>query len=251
MYRMIKRRPTPSMAVAFVALLAALSGTAVALPGTGSVDSGDLKDGAVKSVDIRKSAVTGAKVKNNSLNGKDIRGITGRDIKDNSLTGDEISEGTLDKVPSAGDADTLGGKPASAFERGNDTIPFSVRVAGSGEKTVATVGPFRVFVRCTANDSGGTEEVTEIVMTTTDPDSSFDDNNGPEYDPWDPGDEAIVTSTSGAGSDLEAEGGTATANAVAADGSGVIVHSYALGQNLGGTTDTCWAQGVVNATPAS
>ncbi|HEV7847662.1 MAG TPA: hypothetical protein VGO83_15510 [Thermoleophilaceae bacterium] len=247
---MIKRRPTPSMAVAFVALLAALSGTAVALPGTGTVDSGDLKDGAVKTVDIRKSAVTGAKVKNNSLNGKDVRGITGRDIKDNSLTGDEISEGTLDKVPSAGDADTLGGKPASAYETGNDTVPFSVRVAGSGEKTIATVGPFRVFVRCTANN-GGTEELTELVMTTTDPNSAFDDNNGPEYDPWSPGTEAVLTSENGSGSDLEAEGNTATANAVASDGSGVIVHSYALGQNLGGTTDTCWAQGVVTATPAS
>ena len=38
------RRPTPAMAVAFVALLAALSGTAVALPGTNSVDSGDIKN---------------------------------------------------------------------------------------------------------------------------------------------------------------------------------------------------------------
>lgn len=251
MHRSLKWRPTPAMAIAFVALLAALGGTAVALPGTGSVDSADLKDGAVKTVDIRKGAVNSAKVKNNSLTSKDVRGITGRDIKDNSLTGDEISEGTLDKVPSAGDADSLGGKPASAYQTGNDTIPFSVRVAGSGEKTVATVGPFRVFVRCTANNGGGTEELTELLMTTTDPNSSFDDNNGPEFDPWDPASEAVLTSETGSGSDLEAEGNTATANAVAADGSGVIVHSYALGQNLGGTTDTCWAQGVVHATPAS
>ena len=38
--------PSPAMAVAFGALLAALSGTAVALPGTGTVDSGDIRKGA-------------------------------------------------------------------------------------------------------------------------------------------------------------------------------------------------------------
>ena len=34
------RRPSASMSVAFVALIAALSGTAVALPGKNSVNSG-------------------------------------------------------------------------------------------------------------------------------------------------------------------------------------------------------------------
>ncbi len=40
----LARRPSPAMAVAFVALLAALSGTAIALPGTNTVDSGDIKN---------------------------------------------------------------------------------------------------------------------------------------------------------------------------------------------------------------
>jgi hypothetical protein len=35
------------------------------------------------------------------------------------------------------------------------------------------------------------------------------------------------------------------------NGSDFDMHSYALGANLGGTTDTCWAQGVVEATPSS
>jgi hypothetical protein len=86
------------MAVAFVALLAALSGTAVALPGTNTVDSGDIKNGQVKNKDIRRNAVTGAKVKNSSLGGADI--------KNDSLTGLDINESTLGTVPSATAATT-------------------------------------------------------------------------------------------------------------------------------------------------
>ena len=72
MLRHFKRRPSPAMAVAFIALLAALSGSAIALPGKNSVDSGDLKRGAVKKADIAKNAVNAQKVKNNSLRGADV-----------------------------------------------------------------------------------------------------------------------------------------------------------------------------------
>jgi hypothetical protein len=92
------RRPSPAMAIAFIALLAALSGTAVALPGKNSVDSGDIKNGQVKGKDIAKKAVTSAKIKDNS--------ITGADVLDNSLTGSDISESSLGKVPSASNADS-------------------------------------------------------------------------------------------------------------------------------------------------
>jgi hypothetical protein len=92
------RRPSPAMAVAFVALLAALSGTAVALPGTNTVDSGDIKNGQVKNKDIRKNAVTGKKVKNSSLGGADV--------KNNSLTGADVNESTLGQVPSANSANS-------------------------------------------------------------------------------------------------------------------------------------------------
>ena len=62
MLRNFKRRPSPAMAVAFVALLAALSGTAVALPGKNTVNSGDIKNGQVKGKDIGKNTVTAKKV---------------------------------------------------------------------------------------------------------------------------------------------------------------------------------------------
>jgi hypothetical protein len=51
-------RPSAAMSVALIALIAALSGTAVALPGSNTVDSGDIKNGQVKRVDIATGAVT-------------------------------------------------------------------------------------------------------------------------------------------------------------------------------------------------
>src|ERR687892_1144201 len=86
-----RRRPSPAMAVAFVALLAALSGTAVALPGKNRVDSGDIKNNAVRSGDIRNGTVTTKDVKNNNLRSIDIR--------NNTLTGNDINEGSLGQVP--------------------------------------------------------------------------------------------------------------------------------------------------------
>jgi hypothetical protein len=98
MRRLIARFPSPAMGVAFVALLAALSGTAVALPGTGSVDSGDIKNNVVRSNDIR----------NNNVSTRDLRNgtVTGEDTQDDSLTGLDIDESTLGQVPSANSANS-------------------------------------------------------------------------------------------------------------------------------------------------
>jgi hypothetical protein len=93
-----RRRPSPAMAVAFVALLAALSGTAVALPGKNTVDSGDIKKNAVKSSDIAKGAVKTADLAKNAVRSAKVR--------NNSLTGNDVNESTFGKVPSAATADS-------------------------------------------------------------------------------------------------------------------------------------------------
>jgi hypothetical protein len=92
------RRPSPAMVVAFAALVAALSGTAVALPGKNTVDSGDIKKGAVKTKNIAKNAVTRPKVRNGAINSAKVA--------NNSLTGADINEGTLGQVPSANQANS-------------------------------------------------------------------------------------------------------------------------------------------------
>ena len=98
MRSMLDRSSSPAMGVAFFALLAALGGTAVALPGKNTVDSGDIKNAQVKTQDIR----------NNTVRGKDIRTgtVTGSDVRDNTLTGADINESTLSTVPSANSART-------------------------------------------------------------------------------------------------------------------------------------------------
>jgi hypothetical protein len=121
------RKPSPAMGVAFVALLAALSGTAIALPGTNSVDSGDIKNGTIRGKDIHRNAVTGKKVKNRSL--------TGADVKDNRLTGVDINESTLGQVPSATSANTAN-SAKSAVSAGNSST-----VGGNAVRAFSLIGP--------------------------------------------------------------------------------------------------------------
>ena len=53
-----RKHLSPSIAIAFCALFVALSGAAIALPGTNKVDSGDIKNGAVKAKDLAPTVRT-------------------------------------------------------------------------------------------------------------------------------------------------------------------------------------------------
>lgn len=102
--RILDRHASPATILSLIALFAAIGGgSALALSGTNTVDSGDIRNGQVRSPDIRTAAVTGGKVKNNSLRGPDI------------------DESTLGRVPSAATAGSavnsaaLGGEAPAAF----------------------------------------------------------------------------------------------------------------------------------------
>jgi hypothetical protein len=128
MRRSLTRRPSPAMAVAFVALLAALSGTAVALPGVNTVDSGDIKNRQVKAKDIARNAVTGPKIRNGTVRSADVR--------DNSLTGTDINEGTLGQVPSAATAGT-----ANSLASGDVNITTAPNPGGAVTTIEASCNP--------------------------------------------------------------------------------------------------------------
>ena len=71
---MSPRRPSPTTVIACVALFFAIAGgSAIALKGRNSVDSGDIKKGAVKTSDIANNAVTTKKIKNNHVRAADIQ----------------------------------------------------------------------------------------------------------------------------------------------------------------------------------
>ena len=68
----------PALVISLVALFAALSGAALALPGTQTVNSGDIKDEAVKSIDLKDNAA-----------------VTSDDVVDESLTGTDVTDETI------------------------------------------------------------------------------------------------------------------------------------------------------------
>jgi hypothetical protein len=73
--RLLRRLSGAHLMAALALAFAVAGGTALALPGKNSVDSGDIKNATVRGVDVR----------NNSLTGADIKGLTGADIKEASL----------------------------------------------------------------------------------------------------------------------------------------------------------------------
>jgi len=81
MNRIFRRRPSPALVIALIALFIAMGGSAYAL------------------------VITGGDVKNGSLTGKDLRR--------NTLTGAQIRESKVGKVPKARTADRVGDKTAA------------------------------------------------------------------------------------------------------------------------------------------
>lgn len=148
-----RRRPSAALVVAMIALVVAASGTAIA---AGHLSSGDNL--------IRKNSLSGDRLRRHTLNGNQINV--------NKL-------GTVPKAATAlhaGNADQLGGKPASAYL----TVTGSTTGSGGGTTTapvfspagtpgivkasasaaghtvpVLSSGPFTLAMTCTANPDGG------------------------------------------------------------------------------------------------
>jgi hypothetical protein len=97
MSRIFRRRPSPSMAVAFIALCVALAGTATALPGRARVKTDDVARNAIRSKHIRSKNVKRSDIDGNAIDSARV----GND----ALTGADVLESSLAKVPAATAAD--------------------------------------------------------------------------------------------------------------------------------------------------
>jgi len=87
-------RPSPALVVALIALVAALAGTAAALPGRNGVDKNDIQKNAVRSKHIKKNAVRSKHIKNGQVKAADLRA--------NSVRSAKIADGSVaaaDLVP--------------------------------------------------------------------------------------------------------------------------------------------------------
>jgi hypothetical protein len=115
----LRRRPSPALVIALIALFISLSGVAYGVA-TGSIDSREIKNNTIRSRDLRNNDIRTRDLRNNEIRGRDIRNSTvqGRDVALNTLTGNDINESRLGRVPSATSA-TSADTAASATSAGN------------------------------------------------------------------------------------------------------------------------------------
>jgi hypothetical protein len=119
---MLRRRPSPALVIACIALFLSLGGVSYGLA-TGSIDSRELKNNSIASGDVRNNTLRTFDIRNNEVRGFDIRNSTvqGRDVAFDTLTGADVEEASLGKVPSATAADsaataaTVGGLRVEKF----------------------------------------------------------------------------------------------------------------------------------------
>jgi hypothetical protein len=155
---LLRRRPSPAMIVALIALFVALGGVSYGFA-TGEIDSREIKNNDVRSRDIRNNEIRTRDLRNNEVRGIDIRNSTvqGRDIALNTVTGDDVREDTLQKVPSALLADTAT-KATSADSAASLDRFKMIDVSMSRDVapvTLASNGPLTLLGNCNP-DLGGT-----------------------------------------------------------------------------------------------
>jgi hypothetical protein len=124
MSRILRRRPSPGTVIAFLALFVAMSGVSYGLAGTNTVFSNDIVRNAVGRSEIRTNAVRSAEIRRNAVGRSEIRtdAVTPSEVRDDTdngggLTGLQINEGTLGEVPSATNADTVGGQTPAQLDQ--------------------------------------------------------------------------------------------------------------------------------------
>jgi hypothetical protein len=114
-----KRRPSAATVLAFVALVVALSGSAIATPVAHiakQITGKNIKNSTITGADVKNGRLSGADIKNGSIGSADIGtfqvkdadiapdSIGGDKVKPDSLDGSDIIESGLDQVPSAAHA---------------------------------------------------------------------------------------------------------------------------------------------------
>jgi hypothetical protein len=146
--------------IGLVALFVALGGTATALTGKNTVDSGDIKNNQVKSADVRDDTLSGG-------------GLAAVDLAPNSVGSDELQDGVIIGSGAPDTAEVIlgedgirvdqdGSQRASIDKFGQATFESNVTANGfqtSGAFSASETGPFgnpsQDQVLLYARDQGG------------------------------------------------------------------------------------------------
>ena len=241
MKSLLRRRPSPAMLIALIALFVSLSGVSYGVA-TGFIDSREIKNNEVRSLDIRNNEIRTRDLRNNEVRGIDIRNSTvqSRDIALNAVTGDDVKEDTLQKVPSAMLADTAT-SAASATEVGGiemRRIAFTGDAGGSfteilnfgGLTLEARCAPITGFLEVQANPTAQNGEFASSGFTGAVSDDDFD-----------PGDDAAVA--------MNADDENGQVSYAGSDNNIVTIEGFAV-QDLNdvrGTAQDCGFFGIAQA----
>jgi hypothetical protein len=231
-----RRRPSPALIVASLALFVSLSGVSYGVA-TGFIDSREIKNNEVRSLDIRNNEVRTGDLRNNQVRGVDIRNSTvqGRDIGLNTVTGLHVNEGTLAKVPSATAADTATTATSADSVGGVSTqrIAYSAG-AGSAKVTILETGGLTLTAECKTGP-----QLSLVANPAADQPNSHiawgDWSNGTADDiDFDPGDDATAVF---AGEAIR----SGTVSFAGSNGSIVTIEGLAVEHQNGirGSTDDC------------
>jgi hypothetical protein len=148
MLHRLNLRISPASLLALVALVFALAGTAVALPGKNKVDANDIKKNAVKSKAIKKGAIKEHKIASGA--------VTTPKLADGAVNSAKIADGSVaaaDLVPGVEGARGYGALTNSGVEASKNATITDVGVgeycidptAGSGinpAQATMVVGPY-------------------------------------------------------------------------------------------------------------
>ncbi len=162
MRRVLRRRPSASMVVSLIALVAATSGTAVA---ASSLVSGDklIRKGSLSGNRLRRHTVTGTQINLKKLGTvPSARSAATADYAGHAASADNATDAVnATNATSAGNAAALGGRPATGYLTTGSRVGTSgtVTMAGTPSGTTMTLfssGPFTVTMTCRTSTSGDT-----------------------------------------------------------------------------------------------
>jgi hypothetical protein len=157
-------RPSPAMIIACLALLLALTGSAIAAGvAKNSVRSAQIVDGTVRTLDIRDSAINSAKVADDSLIATDLApdSVGTSEIAENAVSSPEVAPDSLTANDLAANSVTSS-EVADQSLTANDLGPGSVGASElqSGSVRAAELAPIIQASNSTAIAANGNANVT-------------------------------------------------------------------------------------------
>ncbi len=224
MHALRSRRPSGAMVVAVIALVFAVSGTAIA---ASHLVSGDKL--------IKKRSLSGNRLRNHTLTGKQINLKKLGKVPSATNADHATTANSAGFANGAGNANSVGGQPAAAFEPAGDFIRTGLVTAGSGQIVpLASFGPFTLTLNCVASGSQVRAEV--------DATSTVANSDGYGTPMTTAGDSYDVLGTSGASSGF-IESNQNAANFFTPDGN-TYVGILTIGQNYLGAR--CYANALIS-----